>query len=220
MVGGENEFYPKEAIDSQVVRLLTVARTAVDKRRELIANGSMFNCFCLLGLQKKEVFHSRVIRMLLDKQTQHGCGVQFWNLFFDCLKQLFPACEKIDFLECHEVSCEYYLGPISEDYEHGGYIDILVRTSNSILVFENKIDADDQPKQLYRYANWAKSEEQICAKRSFVFYLTPNGHLPARESVRGVNGEVEVFCISYGFVEKWIDLCRKNVIKVLVYMYF
>ena len=220
MVGYKNEVCPEGSIDSQIARLLNAAKTAVDKHRELVARGSMFNCFCLLGMRKKEVFHSRVIRMLLDQQTQHGCGVRFWNLFFDCLKQLLPACEKIDFLECYEVSCEYYLGPISEDYEHGGYIDILVRTSNSILVFENKIDAVDQPKQLYRYANWAKSEGQKCKTRSFVFYLTPNGHLPARESVRGANGEVEVYCISYEFVENWIEVCRRNCDKsTRIYMF-
>ena len=207
MVEDENEFYSEGSIDSQIARLLDEAKTAVDKHRELVARGSMFNCFCLLGMRKKETFHSRVIRMLLDQRTQHGCGVEFWNLFLGCLKQTFPACKEID-LECYEVSCEYNLGPISGDYEQGGYIDILVRTTNSILVFENKIDAGDQPKQLYRYANWAESEGQRCNARSFVFYLTPDGHLPAPESVRGVKGEVKVLCISYEFVENWIKLCR------------
>ena len=130
MVDGENEVYSEGSIDSQIVRLLNEAKTAVVKRRKLVASGSMFNCFCLLGMRKKETFHSRVIRMLLDQRTQHGCGVEFRNLFFDCLKQTYPVCETD--LECYEVSCEYYLGPISGDYEQGGYIDILVRTANSI----------------------------------------------------------------------------------------
>ncbi len=65
MVGYENEVCSEGSIDSQIARLLNAAKTAVDKRRELVAQGSMFNCFCLLGMRKNEVFHSRVIRMAL-----------------------------------------------------------------------------------------------------------------------------------------------------------
>ena len=98
---------------------------------------------------------------------------------------------------------------MAKDYEQGGSIDILIKTSNAIVVIENKINASDQPKQLYRYANWAKCEAQKC-KVSFVFYLTPDGRLPTSESICGAKGEVDVRCISYDFIGKWLEQCLNN----------
>ena len=81
-------------IDSHVEALLSEAKTASNRQRERVDNGYLFNYFSSLGLRWKETFHSRVIRLLLDPRTQHGCGLRFWNLFFECLKKAFKECEK------------------------------------------------------------------------------------------------------------------------------
>lgn len=218
MIDREHELVTCGSLDSRIEGLLAAAKEVCAEQRKLLDGGTFFNCFSALGMKYKETVHSRIMKILLDPGTRHGYGQKFWDLFFETLKetmgQSVSEFGKIDWSECVEVSCEYFIGPISNDYERGGYIDILIRTSNAILVFENKINAGDQQKQLYRYANWAGDEARTCNVHSFVIYLTPDGRLPTQWSLKGDKGTVAATCISYGFVEKWlkrcIDVCGGN----------
>lgn len=60
-------------------------------------------------------------------------------------------------------------GTINEETSEGGRMDITIRSHDrsQIIILENKIYAGDQPKQLVRYANYAKR-----FKESAIIYLT------------------------------------------------
>jgi hypothetical protein len=84
-------------------------------------------------------------------------------------------------------------------------IDILIMTKKKAIIFENKIGAGDQDKQLERYVDKVKrnfSEENIT-----VCYLTLYGHEPSAESLGELKKEVK--CISYeNDIFGWIENCR------------
>lgn len=77
-----------------------------------------------------------------------------------------------------------------EKYPSGGRIDLMVRTSNSLVVIENKIksdinsvEEDGEGKQLrryYNYANWlaAKRESSDYGKQRHFIILTPKYNIP------------------------------------------
>lgn len=50
------------------------------------------------------------------------------------------------------------------------------------IVIENKVDADDQPKQLLRYWRWLESKREGFPHRALI-YLTPDGTPPSRQSM-------------------------------------
>lgn len=115
----------------------------------------------VLGLQRDEVRHSRVLAWLLDPTGHHGLGPR---LLGSLLTKLFPV-EQFKGLGRARPRCEEVCGLAR--------IDIVVRAPGLTLVIENKVDADEGDGQCDDYFN------RYCHEPGARFvFLTPTGRRP------------------------------------------
>lgn len=194
-----------------------------DQERKLKekSKGAFFNVFSIMGLQTDEVrLHSSLMAELLRPDGSHGAGSKFLELFMDQLSEFGIQLSKYCFLPNAHVYAEYNIGNISDDFQKGGRIDILILDScaKNAIIIENKIWATDQPFQLVRYANYAK-DFKIDAK---ILYLSPNLKSPDKISIGDNSEKINFSCISYrDVILPWIRKCivesngRTNVTSVL-----
>lgn len=138
--------------------------------------GEYYNIFNIIGKASDEVnIHTKFLTNLLDPKGDHGCGDIFLKLF---LEQVKVNIGKNINLENSRVYYEYDIGPITENSENGGRLDILIEINNNFaIIIENKIYAGDQPKQLLRYKNYAAKYN-----KHKIFYLTIDGNEPSNDS--------------------------------------
>lgn len=177
------------------------------RKEESRKRGELFNVFEVLGLQTSEVrLHSAFIAELLNPKGSHGLGDKFLKAF---IEQIVLNIKSINFdLANIQVIPEFNIGPISENYQEGGRIDILVQDDNNhIIIIENKIYAGDQPLQLLRYHNYAEKNRKLSQECYILLYLTlHDGILPNEDSI-GCN-QFEYYCISYHtHILNWLEKC-------------
>jgi len=141
--------------------------------------GDNFNIFKLLGKERDELSHSKILTALLDPKGTHDCNGIFLKLFFEHFLQG-KYNPKIDFNDCH-VYKEHSIG---ED----GRLDIYIDSGDVRVVIENKINAGDGKGQLERYSNFLRGEND------HLIYLTLNGRAATEGSHRGV----EYIRLAYG----------------------
>lgn len=123
--------------------------------------GSMMG---ILRRRHLEVEHSRVLAWLLDPRGRHGLGTAL-------LCGLFPRLSDGELDELSVVTEE----PCGDEVRGWGFVDIVVRTRESVLVIENKIWAGQHGEQLDLYY-----DEYVDDGAGFTF-LTP-GSRRARSS--------------------------------------
>lgn len=175
----------------------------LEKEQQLQADkrGENYNIFEILKFEKREtILHSAVIADLLNPTGKHALGAMPLKSFLKVtnVKKSFTPEE----IENAMVETEHHIGVISDDGTEGGNIDILITIGNYIIVIENKIDAGDQPKQLFRYHNFCKDKPHT------LFYLTLDRHEPSEDSMVSLNTEVDYFCISYRTeITEWLTDC-------------
>ncbi|MDD6784530.1 MAG: PD-(D/E)XK nuclease family protein [Prevotellaceae bacterium] len=185
-------------------------------KREKERRGENFNIFEVMHAQRDEVYtHSAIIASLLDPMWNHGCKSTFLKVFVDLLKESLPNVDfsfDTDLEKCH-VYVEYNIGNISSGNESGGRIDIIIQSEkrDKAIIIENKIYADDQKKQLYRYKNYAQTHY----KSYIILYLTLDGHVPSNDSTSGDMFSMEegkdFFCIDYkSFIRDWLICCKEK----------
>ncbi len=190
-----------------MIEKLFIEISAICKRYEEIAKltGENFNIFQILGLQTSEVrLHSAFLAELLNSKGLHGQGDKFLSLFVKQLKGK-SITTKID-TKSSEAFVEYYSGKITEDGQHGGKIDILIKDKNSqCVIIENKIYAGDQPQQLKRYNNFSESTALT------LLYLNLFGGEPSAISSDGLEVGKDFYIISYQKdILEWLDACMKE----------
>lgn len=192
-------------MESENIKLLLnkisiITATAKVKEKEMQKRGENFNVFSTLGLSRSEVrLHSAFIAELLNPNGNHGLGTAFLKEF---IIEIVPGF-KFD-PDSASVYVEYYIGPISEDYEEGGRLDILIKDQLShAIVIENKIDAGDQPKQLLRYHHYM---ETTYKDNYVIIYLTKEGRRASEESIG--KQEFDYTCRSYReHILHWLSRC-------------
>lgn len=176
-----------------------------------------FNVFETFRIQRSELAWSAWIAYLLNPNEKHGCKDLFLRLF---LKQ-FNLQENF-VTKAMGKMVEREIGPIDKDYEKGGRIDIIIHDpdANNAIIFENKISADDQPKQLYRYYKYAKiGEGKFNDFR--IFYLTLLKSKPSIDAIKGEDNTIgkcgelqdgtDFFRISYiDDIKNWLQDCMDN----------
>lgn len=185
-------------------------------KREKERRGENFNIFEVMHAQRDEVYtHSAIIASLLNPRWNHGCKSTFLRIFVDHLKE---SLSNVDFsfdtdLEKCLVDVEYYIGNVSLEKESGGRIDIIIQSEkrDKAIIIENKIYADDQKKQLYRYKNYAQTHY----KSYILLYLTLDGHVPSNDSTSGdmfsMKEGKDFFCIDYkSFIRDWLISCKEK----------
>lgn len=149
-----------------------------------------FNIFNILGLYNREVKHSAFIAEMLNPKGSHQQGDSYLQLFYQ------------------RIGLEYK-GRVSVFTEYSfanGRIDIYVKAeedSYKSIIIENKIEAGDQNKQLWRYRQFDPKAKLL--------YLTLNGKNASSASVYKLK-DFEYQTVSYEFlIVSWLEDCLKIV---------
>ena len=206
-------------------KVLTDVYKIVDAHEKAIkASGERFNIFEIIGRTSDECgTHSAFLAEMLRPSGLHGFGSLFLKLFINVLN--IGMSSAFDF-DSAIVEVEEHTGYLSDDSERGGRIDIIIYDNkNNGIVIENKIYANDQYKQLYRYDQYAKSK----FKNYQILYLTLDGKSPDEASINGINGKLEsgkhFIQISYKeHISKWLTECiqaseTKSQVKISLKQY-
>tara|TARA_Y100000589_G_scaffold31848_1_gene26617 strand:+ start:559 stop:1683 length:1125 start_codon:yes stop_codon:yes gene_type:complete len=161
-----------------------------------------FNIFSVLDIMKKEVTtHSRFLAHLLDPKGSHQFGNSFIKLLFEILKNKLED-EFYDNFHFDDYSVAVELNTITS-----GRIDIIIEDAKSLVIIENKIEAEDQYRQLEHYYSYGKSKN----KEFKLFYLSLNeNNVPSKNSLGELKDE-DFICISYNTeIYSWMELCIKE----------
>ncbi|WP_026452385.1 PD-(D/E)XK nuclease family protein [Aequorivita capsosiphonis] len=165
-----NESTIKENLDPflQDVGAITNRHKEISKEK-----GEDFNLFSIMGMESNETYtHSAIIATLLDPRQNHYKKDFFLDKFLKIIGYKFDGKD----LNNTTVTQEFHLGKIDENYERGGFIDILIRFDNGkTIALENKIYAKDQRKQLYRYSKYNET-------KTILVYLNLYGNEPTKYS--------------------------------------
>lgn len=150
-----------------------------------------FNLFTLLRSGSDEVrLHSRYLAFLLNPQGAHAAGGKLLQLLLDALN--------IEGFDCRDVTVEV-------EYRN---IDILIRNAKrQAIIIENKLYADDQEAQLYRYLKTLQVEDYQTYPP---VYLTLDGRDADTRSCLGIDYQR----ISYAAdILPWLEQCQPWVIR-------
>lgn len=207
-----------KAIQQLLQEAQPILQKSKAEKKEREAKGEYFNVFENLHFTRpEEHLHTPFLRMLLDKDANHGVGKGFLEAFLKMVKKELKLDFQYDVNSSHVESQDVYLGnkEISEDgTSTGGKIDILLHDDKKhAIIIENKFDrygnpAQDQEKQLERYYNYGKKYEGF-----ILIYLTPSGQY-ASENSTGSN-TITYYPISYDLSDNkpnilsWLDECLK-----------
>ena len=207
-----------KAIQQLLQEAQPILQKSKAEKKEREAKGEYFNVFENLHFTRpEEHLHTPFLRMLLDKDANHGVGKGFLEAFLKMVKKKLKLDFQYDVNSSHVEYQDVYLGnkEISEDgTSTGGKIDILLHDDKKhAIIIENKFDrygnpAQDQEKQLERYYNYGKKYEGF-----ILIYLTPSGQY-ASENSTGSN-TITYYPISYDLSDNkpnilsWLDKCLK-----------
>ncbi|MGZ9734069.1 PDDEXK-like family protein [Flavobacterium sp. GNP002] len=193
-----------------------------------------FNVFSVMNMEHSEVnTHSSIIGELLNPNGSHGQGDVFLKFFISEVQNSFGSDIELNNFDTliNDKICEKTVS-LDIDWENitGGRIDLILEDKNQILIIENKLYAIDQPLQLIRYDNYAKTKK----KEYKILYLTLFGKKIEKEEklngiIRGYNfihteiSEYKLFSennknnnclyypISFEFhIRNWIKKCLEN----------
>ena len=186
------------------------------EKKEHEARGEYFNVFENLHFTRpEEHLHTPILRMLLDKNANHGVGDRFLKAFIDMVVRKLNPNFQYDVTSSNIEYKDKYIGKISEDGKStGGEIDIFINDDKGhAIIIENKFDrygnpAQEQPRQLERYYNYGKEQY---GENFILIYLTPSGQ-SASEYSTGPN-KIAYHTLSYDPSDKkpniisWLNKC-------------
>lgn len=186
---------------ADIKRLVDIDKQIYKEKRK---RGECFNVFQILNLSRSEVrLHSAFLAELLHPNGNHGLKDKFLSAFLECINR---KASPFSFdTSSAQVSVEYNIGNVSEDYTEGGRIDLFIQDKNhQTIIIENKIDAGDQPCQMYRYHKYAKSNLCLNDDNLRLIYLTLNGDAPSEGSLN--NCKFDYLKLSYREdILTWLD---------------
>ena len=205
-----------------IEQLLQKAQIILQKdkteKKEREAKGEYFNVFENLHFTRpEEHLHTPILRMLLDKNANHGVGDYFLKAFIDVVVRKLNPNFQYDVSTSHVEYKDIYWGKkeISEEGNStGGKIDILLYDEKGhAIIIENKFDrygnpAQEQPRQLERYYNYGKEHY---GDNFILIYLTPSGQ-SASEYSTGPN-KIAYHTLSYDPSDEkpniisWLNKC-------------
>lgn len=186
------------------------------EKKEHEARGEYFNVFEKLHFTRpEEHLHTPILRMLLDKNANHGVEDRFLKAFIDMVVRKLNPNFQYDVTSSNIEYKDKYIGKISEDGKStGGEIDIFINDDKGhAIIIENKFDrygnpAQEQRRQLERYYNYGKEHYE---DNFILIYLTPSGQ-SASEYSTGPN-KIAYHTLSYDPSDKkpniisWLNKC-------------
>ena len=207
------------AIQQLLLKAQPILQKSKAEKKEREAKGEYFNIFENLHFTRpEEHLHTPFLRMLLDKDANHGVGKGFLEAFLKMVKKELKLDFQYDINSSHIEYKDKYIGEVKiseKDGEStGGEIDIfLYDEKGHAIIIENKFDrygnpAQEQPRQLERYHNFGKKEYK---DKFILIYLTPSGQ-DASENSTGPN-KITYYPMSYDLSDNkpnilsWLDAC-------------
>ena len=192
-----------KAIQQLLQEAQPILQKSKAEKKEREAKGEYFNVFENLHFTRpEEHLHTPFLRMLLDKDANHGVGKGFLEAFLKMVKKELKLDFQYDVNSSHVEYKDKYIGEVKiseKDGEStGGEIDIfLYDEKGHAIIIENKFDrygnpAQEQPRQLERYHNFGKKEYK---DKFILIYLTPSGR-EASEDSTGPN-KITYYPMSY-----------------------
>lgn len=192
-----------KAIQQLLQEAQPILQKSKAEMKEREAKGEYFNVFENLHFTRpEEHLHTPFLRMLLDKDANHGVGKGFLEAFLKMVKEELKLDFQYDVNSSHVEYKDKYIGEVKlseKDGEStGGEIDIfLYDEKGHAIIIENKFDrygnpAQEQPRQLERYHNFGKKEYK---DKFILIYLTPSGR-EASEDSTGPN-KITYYPMSY-----------------------
>lgn len=192
-----------KAIQQLLQEAQPILQKSKAEMKEREAKGEYFNVFENLHFTRpEEHLHTPFLRMLLDKDANHGVGKGFLEAFLKMVKKELKLDFQYDVNSSHIEYKDKYIGEVKiseKDGEStGGEIDIfLYDEKGHAIIIENKFDrygnpAQEQPRQLERYHNFGKKEYK---DKFILIYLTPSGR-EASEDSTGPN-KITYYPMSY-----------------------
>ena len=179
-------------MDNSAENLLQEAKAIIKTNYEAKKNrGGDFNIFSILKIERDEVFtHSNMIYSLLNSQSGHFMEDKYLKLFLEIVLKI----KGTDIYKKWYVEREW---PFED-----GRIDFVICNDDWFFAIEMKIDAGDQPKQLKRYEDYAKTR----GKDYKIFYLTLDGKKPSFQSKEGMEKEPGLISFEKDILE-WLQKC-------------
>ena len=179
-------------MDNSAENLLQEAKAIIKTNYEAKKNrGGDFNIFSILKIERDEVFtHSNMIYSLLNSQSGHFMEDKYLKLFLEIVLKI----KGTDIYKKWYVEREW---PFED-----GRIDFVICNDDLFFAIEMKIDAGDQPKQLKRYEDYAKTR----GKDYKIFYLTLDGKKPSFQSKEGMEKEPGLISFEKDILE-WLQKC-------------
>lgn len=210
-----------KTIQQLLLKAHPILQKSKAEKKEREAKGEYFSVFEYLNFSRfEEQLHTPFLRMLLDKDANHGVGKGFLEAFLKMVEKELKPDFQYDVNSSHVEYKDKYIGEVKiseKDGEStGGEIDIfLYDEKGHAIIIENKFDrygnpAQEQPRQLERYHNFGKKEY----KDNFILiYLTPSGQY-ASENSTGPN-KITYYRMSYDLSDdkdkpnilSWLDEC-------------
>ena len=192
-----------KAIQQLLQEAQSILQKSKAEKKEREAKGEYFNVFENLHFTRpEEHLHTPFLRMLLDKNANHGVGDRFLKAFIDMVVRKLNPNFQYDVTSSNIEYKDKYIGEVKiseKDGEStGGEIDIfLYDEKGHAIIIENKFDrygnpAQEQPRQLERYYNFGKKEYK---DKFILIYLTPSGR-EASEDSTGPN-KITYYPMSY-----------------------
>ena len=183
----------------EVECLLTKAQELVQRDRETKKDlGEDFNIFSITKIERYENnTHSAMLAELLNPKGSHHQGDLFLKAFLRMLltRVGFDKVEVEDelpkLLRNVRVHKELNLGLRDDEQVTGGRVDLVIDTPYRRIFIENKVDASDQDKQILRYVNAVRHQED------FVFYLTKEGTPASLSSQGDLKAGSDYYLLSY-----------------------
>lgn len=194
-------------LDSFLKQVSEIVAKEKKQQEEKRKRGENFNIFKVLGLSTSEVrLHSAFLAELLNPNGDHGLGDKFLQAFINDV--VLKKKESFSFdTNSAKVNVEYPIGEVSQNYDRGGRIDLMIKDKNNqTIVIENKIYADDQILQLYRYNKYILEGLMLKDNQYRLLYLTLEGDKPTETSTG--HHKFNYDCISYKKdILNWLNNC-------------
>jgi len=197
-------------------------------KTELKENAIDYNIFEVLNIKRKEtITHTPFLTDLLNPKGRHYQEDLFLRAFIKALLEKHPNYENMVSFDTTEIDV------IEEKSTKHGRIDIFIhskeRDNEFVIIIENKIDAEDQYRQLERYWRYARETLQLNEKQIVLIYLNKRVKRPSDDSMNiNLRNRLEqegiIFYLSYlrdiqNLLTNTNQLVKSNNIKQIIIQY-
>ena len=206
--------YERDLVDKVVIKLQENENNYKNK-------GEYFNLINIVGKETCEVgTHTPILADLLNPFGSHGQNIRFLKIFLEKLG--------IEIYYNSNIKVErekgFCITRKDESKSITGQVDICIESQDHIIVIENKIYALDQPKQLYRYFQYAYKQSQI--KKISIIYLSMKDQKPSKQSfgeivadeegkyfcnINDQRKDIDIYVINYGdHINEWLEVIASS----------